>query len=201
MNHSITRLLAAAGLSLIAIAAPARANLLVNGDFASGGLSPGWSGQNVVVSSGAFPPYVGNDVVNSGCVGSPCIDPTSPEASFFSQSVTLTSGAYNLSEQVNQGIGTSGKELAIYWDGVLVAQTDSTFAPNVFDLYQVDDLVAVSGVNTLTEFIENDPSVTEVGAIVLEAANNTPPIPEPTSLAMFAASLIGLGLGRRRFRR
>src|ERR1700731_4465933 len=79
-KHALMRLafVALASLCLVAMAAPARANIVQNPGFETGDFTSwtqtGWG------INGSVPPHTGNFDASTGCVGAPCVDPTNPNA-------------------------------------------------------------------------------------------------------------------------
>ena len=184
---------AASALAILALAAanPARANLIVNGDFSTAGFSS-WTVTGNVVQFG------NQAVFNSG--------DTTPNA-VVSQSINTIAGqAYALTFQYGWGsYNFSGQSItASVLDGATVL-TSALESPPFVDLYSSGgfqtfelDFIAASS-TTVIEFVDyalNNTISSDGG--VTNVSVDAVPVPEPTSLMLLAIGAGGTLLRRSR---
>jgi hypothetical protein len=124
--------------------------LILNGDFESGSLSPGWTGtgNNVVVTSGTYgiPAHGGNYYLSLGNSGSDAVT---------NQTVPTTPGqVYNLEFFYFRHNDGGPSDLNVYWDGTLV-YSEANLPGH--DWQQYDFSVTGTGSDTLSIAARNDP--------------------------------------------
>lgn len=179
-KHAIA---AAVALSAFVGAAPANANLLINGSFETGSLSD-WShtgnlGFTSVVSGGA---QDGIYRVSEGPIGS--------EGLLSQTFATTASASYLLSGWVN-GVASSPSHINFYWNSVSVVFIGDPVPALGWTNYTAT--VSGTGSDTFTVGFQNDPSFDSLDNFSVTAA-----IPEPETYAMLLAGLGLLGFAARR---
>jgi len=181
-----TKLMLLSGAAALALAAPARADLIVNGGFETGDFT-GWT-----TGANSFPEYIVTSPVNSGNYAAQ-IAGYSRNPDTLSQTVATTAGeAYTLSFARFISNGTPTTSLVVDWDGAPVYSELDTGPYNVYQDLSVN--VTGTGSDTLEFITANDPAYTYLDDVSLT------PTPEPAP--MLAGLLVGgLGLLARRFRR
>jgi hypothetical protein len=163
---------------------PAPADLIINGGFESGSLTPGWTGGNSVSSSGAFgiPSHSGNFYLAFGAVGGD--DRTS-------QTVTDVVGqVYDLRFFYFRD-GSTPSDLNVYFDAGPVftglhpvySEVNSPAHPYV----QHDILVTGTGQDTVTFGARNDPAFDGLDDVSLVAQASA--VPEPAGLTLLGLSI------------
>jgi hypothetical protein len=207
------------GAALALLAASATATSVVsNGNFSGDSLT-GWDGgAGQLWGLGGFPSDPGTlptdtaFAADTGCVGTPCSDPTSGE--ILEQSLTTVAlQSYTLTFLYDAGdnsgnpddAGDNTTELDIYWNGSLVTSGQIVdAAENTWIPYTFTNLVA-TGASTELEFTgRQDPASLYLTDVCVASDGscgsiNGSGVPEPASLLLMAGGLLGLGI--LRFRR
>ena len=184
--RSIAAIAMACVLFLMAGAA-ARADLVTNGGFESGSLS-NWSAGAWFIDNSQ--PHSGSFNAIIGCFDASCL---TNSADALSQTISDTVGTtYTLSFSFNSGNGVPGSDVFLHVELNNSDLYDETFAQA---LSYADRSVTFtgSGSDTLAFFVENDTGASFVDDISV--------VPEPASLSLFGAAVVGLGLRRRRSKR
>jgi hypothetical protein len=169
---------AAAAALFLSGSLTARADLLVNGGFESGSLSPGWGGGNSVEPSGTFgiPSHSGTYFLAFGSVGGDSVT---------SQTVSDTVGqSYDLQFFYFRD-GATPSDLNVRFDGVLIYSEVNSPAHG---WVQHDFTVVGTGTDTVSFGARNDPAFDGLDDVSLNAIGAA--VPEPTS-----AALLGIGIG------
>lgn len=186
--------LAAAALlfGAVSISAPAQANLITNGGFETGDLT-GWTASGELTFMG-----VDEDDPHSGTYG--FYSGAAYEFDFIEQNLATVAGAtYRLTYWLASRERRNQTRFLAEWDGV---EVDSFLNVNPFGYSEFSfDLVAVDDLTTLRfgfmhffdYWVLDDVSVELVSLPVL--------VPEPGTLALFGAALLGMTAARRRNRR
>ncbi|GGF36570.1 hypothetical protein GCM10011611_48830 [Aliidongia dinghuensis] len=189
-------LLAAAGMALAVVAAqPAKADIIVNGDFGTNDFT-GWtlSGSNLsAVSVGhatAAPGSIGAPTGNAAYLG------TFGSEIDLSQALSTVAGTtYDLTFQLQADSGTAAPDyFTTTIDGVVLSQLSLlNVGDQVFQTF--DAQFTATGSSTLLNFaVSNDPSFFELANV------SATDVPEPPTWALLmagVAGLVGLGLRRR----
>ena len=150
----------------------------------------------------ATPVHSGLHDATNGCSGAACVDPTSPNASFLSQTLTTVAGHhYDLSFWF-AGDGTPD-ELKVLWGGNQVLDLqDAQIVSNSGGpetLYTVSNLIAAGSATVLRFYGRQDPRWDGLDDVSVTPAVSS--VPEPRSWAMLMIGAFGAGAllrGRRR---
>jgi hypothetical protein len=175
---------ALASMLLVAGAATARAELIVNGGFETGNFS-GWSvspSDDPFISVGSDNPHSGRFAADLGTIG---------ELGHISQSFADTPGQALTVSFWFASDGEQPNELRARFDGI-TRFDEINGGPHGY--VQESFAVVATGHDTLTFDERNDPGFLNLDDVSVAARA----IPEPTSLSLLGAALIGLGIARRR---
>jgi hypothetical protein len=168
----------AAAFALIGLSAAASANLVTNGDFETGDLT-GWSLTGNTGFTGVSPGGPTGFYFHSGPVGSP---------GFLDQTLSTTAGTtYNIDVDMQLD---GGGFVDIFFDGSQVFSLNSN--GNTWTHYSFTGF-ASTGSTVLSIESQNDPSWNNIDNVSV-----TGTVPEPASIALLGAGLLGLAAARKR---
>jgi hypothetical protein len=191
-------------------AAPAQANLIVNGGFEQtqysagyyaypNGTLDGWTygGSAILNASGGSAWYIGSGP--SGFEGDQYM--ALQGTSSLSQTFNSNGGAFDLSflDAGRSGFGPyNGDQTFQVWIDSTLLGTFSTVSNSNFTLQMINDIILSAGYHTLT-FLGIDPNGGDETAFLDDIQLNE--VPEPSALAVFGAALLAFGAFYRRRQR
>lgn len=199
----ISRVISSLVLSLL-VAASAHANILVNGSFENPGQGngswaiyssiPGWAASNSGVE-------VRNNVAGTAYAGSNFVELDTFSNSWIEQSLSTTLNQtfkLKFAYSPRTGVSSTSNPIDVYWNGNLVGSYtgNGSGGGNVWSIKNLT-LLGNGGVSTL-RFAASGTSDGYGGSLDDVQLNA---VPEPTSLALFAAALMVLAFVRKSARR
>lgn len=182
---------AVAIMVLVGLSGAAQANIVVDGGFeddSSAWTFSGWFRTDVS-------PYAGATAASTGCVGAGCVAIGEPSKASVSQMLTTVAGAtYTLQFFYSPGPG-GPNSLRVLWDGTLELALDGT--SDGYQSYILSGLTA-SSTGTQLEFLgRQDPDYNRLDDVSVVQTAAGVEVPEPASIALLGAGLLGLAARRR----
>lgn len=196
-------------LALFVVAAlgtisPVRAgNIVTNPGFESGDVS--WTHQSWTISAdaGVQVPHTGSWSAYTGCVGSGCLDSSTPESgAFIYQDLPTTNGqTYNLTFFYFPDDGTPN-ELDVYWNGSLRFSDTNDFGGRNYHQITLTGLGATGSTTRLEFFGRQDPAWLNIDDVCVDLPGgncaSVAGVPEPGTYVLASAGLLAFGIWRRR---
>jgi hypothetical protein len=181
----------------LALNANANPNLIVNGGFETGTLTPDWAltpgGPFDGVCANGFPAGAAICTTHSGTYA--MTFGLNGAEDYLSQTFATTAGArYNLSFFLanDNPTGVPIEDFDVLWNGASIFSLASPQISFPYTEQAFSNLVATSGLTTLTFVARHDPSQWFLDDVAVEA------VPEPASLALAGLGFLALSFVRRR---
>jgi hypothetical protein len=184
------------------------ANIVLNGDFATGDFTS-WTSQNWDVASGGTSPTT--FFAETGCVNDPCINGSSDQQAFVLQGLVTNPGdtytlSFSYNPQTDSPSPTGPAELLVQFDGntaidlvaVLGPGPSQTVSPGGYNTYTITGLTASTSSTTLEFLGRQDPA--GLGLTSISVVDTTSSAPEPASYLMAAAGFLVFGISKLRAR-
>jgi len=182
-----------AAVTLCAASSTMAQNIVQNSGFEDG--LANWTTGNMYVEPNDYA-HTGSSIAGSTCVGHSCVN-TQGSGAYIAQTLNTVAGSsYNLGLWVSEA-GYATSEMAIYWNGALVANVVNPANNNYLNWVQFNynNLVATGSATVLEIHGRHDPA-----AIFFDDISVTAAVPEPSSYAMLMAGLGALSLIAKRRR-
>lgn len=195
-----------ASLLLVAIAVPARADLIINGGFEDPDIETGtWTLLNGITgwsTVGDSVIEIQDNVAGTPYEGGQFVELDSDRQSTIRQDVSTDAGAdYILSFAFAARPGTdlvADNFMQVTWDGSTVFSAAAPdYTPN-WTVYNVH--VTASSASTIITFGDLSSNARSTYGVYLDAVSLVRKVPEPATLGLLGLGLLGLGLSRKRRR-